>query len=123
MVFSTNNLNQKKQKGGGVRGWAMHPHIIDKESRKLIFFTWFPQKWNITCSPPTLICMYVLHNGIFYEQSKPKETKGRGGGGGGAPVGPAPPHKKQKKSQVNIFYLISTKMKYYYYTINMRPPF
>jgi hypothetical protein len=28
-----------------------------------------------TCSPPTLICMYALHNGAFYEQSKPKETK------------------------------------------------
>ncbi len=30
-----------------------------------------------TCSPPTLICMYALHNGAFYEQSEPKETKKR----------------------------------------------
>jgi hypothetical protein len=28
-----------------------------------------------TCSPPTLICMYALHNGAFYEQSEPKKQK------------------------------------------------
>jgi len=31
-----------------------------------------------TCNPPTLICMYALHNDTFYEQFEPKETKKRG---------------------------------------------
>jgi len=28
-----------------------------------------------TCSPPTLICMYALHNGTFYKQYEPKGKK------------------------------------------------
>ncbi len=27
-----------------------------------------------TCSPPTLICMYALHNGVFYKQYEPKKV-------------------------------------------------
>ncbi len=39
-------------------GWAMHPCIIDEEGHKSIFFTRFPQKWNIIVIPSEWGCLF-----------------------------------------------------------------